>query len=200
MDETRHTVTVAVSGASGTVYALRLVEVLLNSNYSVDMLVSAAAIEVLNEELKTNLSDDKQGLQNWLQQCYPQGSLKLYGEREWQASVASGSACNNSMVVVPCSMGSLAAIAHGNSDNLLERAADVTIKENKQLILVPRETPLSVIHLENMLKLANIGVTILPATPGFYHQPKSIEELVDFIVARILDHLKVPHELISSWG
>ena len=122
------------------------------------------------------------------------------GKEEWFSPVASGAAAPKQMGVCPCSMGTVSAIANGASDNLLERAADVVIKERGQLILVPRESPFSAIHLENMLKLARLGVTIMPAAPGFYHEPKSIEDLVDFMVARILDHLGVEHELTRRWG
>lgn len=129
-----------------------------------------------------------------------EGQIVACGKEEWFSPVASGSAAPKQMVVCPCSMGTVSAIANGTSDNLLERAADVVIKERGQLILVPRESPFSAIHLENMLKLARLGVTIMPAAPGFYHEPKSIEDLVDFMVARILDHLGVEHELTSRWG
>ncbi|MEI8642306.1 UbiX family flavin prenyltransferase, partial [Pseudoalteromonas sp. Hal099] len=126
--------------------------------------------------------------------------LKVFGKDNWFSPVASGSAAPKKMVVCPCSTGSVSAIALGASDNLLERAADVVIKERGQLILVPRETPFSEIHLENMLKLARLGVTIMPAAPGFYHKPQRIEDLVDFMVARILDHLNIEHNLTKRWG
>jgi 4-hydroxy-3-polyprenylbenzoate decarboxylase len=128
------------------------------------------------------------------------GQLRVLGEEEWTAPVASGSGAPRQMVVCPCSMATLSAIANGASENLLERAADVVIKESGRLILVPRETPFSAIHLENMLTLARLGCVILPANPGFYHRPATLDELVDFIVARILDQLGITNDLISRWG
>lgn len=128
------------------------------------------------------------------------GQLRVYGKEDWFSPVASGSAAPKTMVVCPCSTGTLSAIAQGASDNLLERAADVVIKERGQLILVARETPLSAIHLENMLKLARLGVTIMPAAPGFYHEPQSIDDLVDFMVARVLDHIGLEQGLVPRWG
>jgi len=126
--------------------------------------------------------------------------LIIFGQNQWTAPIASGSNTADAMVVCPCSSGCISAIATGASDNLLERAADVMIKERKPLLLVPRETPFSAIHLEHMSKLANIGVTILPASPGFYNKPQSVEDLVDFVVARILDHLNVENDLVPRWG
>jgi 4-hydroxy-3-polyprenylbenzoate decarboxylase len=138
----------------------------------------------------------------WLQRRTgaSEGQLAVFGREEWFAPVASGSNPADAMVVCPCSMGTLAAIAQGMSDNLIERAADVSIKEGRKLILVPRETPFSVIHLENMLKLARLGVVILPPSPGFYTHPSTIEDMVDFVVARILDQLRVPNSLMPRWG
>ena len=128
------------------------------------------------------------------------GQLHVFGRDEWFAPIASGTSVADAMVVCPCTMGTLAAIAAGMSDSLIERAADVSLKEQRKLILVPSETPFSAIHLENMLKLARLGVVILPANPGFYHHPASVQDLVDFVVARILDHLNVPHQLMTRWG
>ena len=128
------------------------------------------------------------------------GTLDVYGREEWFAPVASGSNPPDAMVVCPCSMGTLAAIAQGLAGNLIERAADVALKERRTLILVPRETPFSAIHLENMLRLAHAGAVILPPNPGFYHHPQSVAAMVDFVVARILDHLGVPHALMQRWG
>ena len=126
--------------------------------------------------------------------------LQVFGRDEWFAPIASGSNPPDAMVVCPCTMGTLAAIAAGLADNLIGRAADVVIKEGRKLILVPRETPFSAIHLENMLKLARLGVVILPANPGFYHHPQTVQDIVDFVVARILDQLAVPHQLLARWG
>jgi 4-hydroxy-3-polyprenylbenzoate decarboxylase len=128
------------------------------------------------------------------------GQLRVYGREDWYAPVASGSNPADAMVICPCSMGTLAAIAHGTSDNLIERAADVMLKEQKKLILVPREAPFSTLHLENMLKLSRMSAVILPANPGFYHHPQSVEDIIDFIVARILDQLGVEHALMERWG
>jgi 4-hydroxy-3-polyprenylbenzoate decarboxylase len=128
------------------------------------------------------------------------GQIAVFARDDWLAPVASGSNPADAMAVCPCTVGTLGAIAHGLADNLIERAADVMLKERRPLVLVPRETPLSAIHLENMLKLANAGAVILPPAPGFYMQPQSVADLVDFVVARVLDQLHVPHELVPRWG
>ena len=126
--------------------------------------------------------------------------LRVFGEAQWTAPVASGSGAPSAMVICPCTTGTLASIAQGGSDNLIERAADVIIKERRQLIVLPREMPLSPIHLENMLKLARLGVTIMPPNPGFYNSPRSVEDLIDFVVARVLDQLGIEHRLMPVWG
>ena len=195
-------ITLAFSGASGAPYGLKLLEVLLEQQYQVYVLISSAARVVLDTEsnIKLSANEDKATEQlNTLFDAQPQ-QLQVFGKDNWFSPVASGSAAPKKMVVCPCSAGSVSAIAVGASDNLLERAADVVIKERGQLILVPRETPFSEIHLENMLKLSRLGVTIMPAAPGFYHKPQSIEDLVDFMVARILDHLIIEHTLTKRWG
>jgi 4-hydroxy-3-polyprenylbenzoate decarboxylase len=128
------------------------------------------------------------------------GQLRVFGEEEWTSPVASGSGAPQRMVICPASMATLSAVAAGASENLLERAADVVLKEGGRLVIVPRETPFSTIHLENMLRLARLGVTILPANPGFYNRPAQVEELVDFIVSRVLDQLDVPNDLMKRWG
>nr|WP_276539115.1 flavin prenyltransferase UbiX [Pseudoalteromonas agarivorans] len=192
----------AYSGASGAPYGLRLLEVLLAQQFQVYVLISSAARVVLDTEsnIKLSANEDKATEQlSALFNAKPE-QLKVFGKDNWFSPVASGSAAPKKMVVCPCSVGSVSAIALGASDNLLERAADVVIKERGQLILVPRETPFSEIHLENMLKLARLGVTIMPAAPGFYHKPQCIEDLVDFMVARILDHLNIEHNLTKRWG
>jgi len=195
-------VTLALTGASGMAYGLRLLECLLAQGAQVRVLASQAAHVVAAQELRLTLPSRPSELEAWLNERYPghAGSLRVYGREDWFAPVASGSGAGDAMVVCPCSMGTLAAIAQGLSDNLIERAADVMIKENRKLILVPRETPFSALHLENMLKLARLGVAILPANPGFYHHPQRIEDLIDFIVARILDQLGMQNELIPRWG
>ena len=196
------TVTLALSGASGMAYGLRLLECLLHADLNVNLLVSQAAHVVAKQELGVSLPARAIDLEKQLNGSMgtQEGQLRVYGREDWNAPVASGSNAADAMVVCPCSMGTLAAIAHGMSDNLIERAADVMLKENRKLILVPRETPFSVLHLENMLSLARMGTVILPANPGFYHLPQSIEDVIDFIVARILDQLGVPHELMARWG
>ena len=196
------TVTLALSGASGMAYGLRLLECLLHADLQVNLLVSQAAHIVAKQELGVSLPARASDLEKQLNGTMDtqSGQLRVYGRDDWNAPVASGSNAADAMVVCPCSMGTLAAIAHGMSDNLIERAADVMLKEQRKLILVPRETPFSVLHLENMLSLARMGAVILPANPGFYHLPQSLEDVIDFIVARILDQLGVPHELMARWG
>lgn len=196
------TVTLALTGASGMPYALRLLESLLQADRTVYLLYSQAAQIVAKQEMDLAFPASSRELQMQLRERYAQlpGQLQVFGREEWFAPIASGSGVADAMVVCPCSMGTLAAIASGMSDNLIERAADVTLKEQRKLILVPREAPFSAIHLENMLKLARLGATILPANPGFYHHPASVQDLVDFVVARILDHLGVPHQLMARWG
>lgn len=197
----RH-VTLAFTGASGMPYGLRLLECLLGAGVKVYLLASSAAHIVAKQELGLTLPARASELQAFLAERYQAqpGQLQAFGREEWFAPVASGSNPADAMVVCPCTMGTLAAIAHGMSDNLIERAADVAIKEQRKLILVPRETPYSALHLENMLKLARLGVVILPPNPGFYHHPQRVEDLVDFVVARILDQLGVAHTLMARWG
>lgn len=198
----KETITLAFSGASGAPYGLRLLEVLLAQHFRVYVLISSAARVVLDTESNIKLSGNEDKATEQLSALFnaSEGQLQVFGKDNWFSPVASGSAAPKKMIVCPCSAGSVSAIAMGASDNLLERAADVVIKERGQLILVPRETPFSEIHLENMLKLAKLGVTIMPAAPGFYHQPQTISDLVDFMVARILDHLNIEHTLTKRWG
>ena len=195
-------VIVALTGASGSAYGLRLLQVLLQAGRPVYLLVSRAAQLVLAMESRLELPSRPAELQAFLTNHYgvDDSLLTVFSREDWTAPIASGSHPARHMVVCPCTTGTLSAIAQGSSDNLLERAADVMLKERRNLILVVRETPLSVIHLENMLKLARAGVLILPANPGFYHEPQSIEDLVDFVVARVLDHLDVSHDLVPRWG
>ncbi len=195
-------ITLAFSGASGAPYGLRLLSVLTELGYPVYVLISSAARVVLDTESGVKLSANEEKATQQLSELVGanNGQIKVFGKDNWFSPVASGSGAPKQMVVCPCSAGTVSAIATGASDNLLERAADVVIKERGQLILVPRETPFSEIHLENMTKLARMGVTIMPAAPGFYHQPQTISDLVDFMVARILDHLGVAHELANRWG
>lgn len=192
----------AITGASGAQYALRLLQCLVEAGENVYVLISTPAQIVIDMETDISLSARSSDIQKFLSEHYQarEGQIQVFGKEEWTAPVASGSGAPDAMVVCPCTTGTLAAIACGTSNNLIERAADVIIKESKSLILVPRESPFSAIHLENMLKLARVGVTILPPNPGFYYQPESVEDVVDFVVARILDHLQVEHKLVPRWG
>lgn len=204
-------VTVAVTGASGAPYFIQLLHSLLLSNVKVNLLLSSAAKEVIKTELNLQLPDNENELKLFLLDYFSDSlavsqnkdnerQLCIYGKEEWTSPVASGSNPSSAMIVCPCSMGTLSAVAHGASNNLIERAADVMLKERRQLILLTREMPLSPIHLENMLKLSRLGVTIMPASPGFYQQPKTVSDLVNFVVARILDHLDIDQSLIPRWG
>jgi 4-hydroxy-3-polyprenylbenzoate decarboxylase len=195
-------ITLGLTGASGAPYALSLIKHLVAANYQVFLLISSAAQVVLKTETNLDMPANPKKATLWCQEYFSAkpNQIMVFGKDEWFSPPASGSAAPKQMIVVPCSTGTLSAIANGASDNLLERAADVVLKEKGQLILVPRETPFSAIHLENMLKLAQLGVTIMPAAPGFYHQPSSIEDLVEFMVARMLDHLKINQDLVPRWG
>lgn len=196
------TITVALTGASGMPFGLRLLECLLASGARVYLLYSQAAQIVIKQEIGETWPSRAKEVETMLQARHgcADGQLRVFGREEWFAPVASGSNPADAMVVCPCTMGTLAAIATGMSDNLIERAADVSIKEGRKLVLVPRETPYSAIHLENMLKLARLGVCILPPNPGFYHHPQTVSDLVDFVVARILDQLGIAHSLMPRWG
>jgi 4-hydroxy-3-polyprenylbenzoate decarboxylase len=198
------TICLALTGASGIPYGLRLLECLLAAGCRVQVLYSQAAQVVARQEMDFELpsrpAEAKAALLARLPAKVDPEKLAVFGREEWFAPVASGSNPPDAMVVCPCSMGTLAAIAQGLADKLIERAADVVLKEGRKLILVPRETPLSAIHLENMLRLARAGAVILPPSPGFYHHPQSVDDIVDFVVARILDQLAVPHTLMQRWG
>ncbi len=202
MQTSLNTVTLALTGASGMAYGLRLLECLLAADLDVHLLVSQAAHVVAKQELGIALPARASDLERQLVEGLGarDGQLRVHGREDWYAPVASGSNAADAMVVCPCSMRTLAAIAHGLADSLIERAADVMLKEQRKLILVPRETPFSALHLENMLRLARMNAVILPANPGFYHHPQSIESLIDFVVARILDQLGVQHALVARWG
>ncbi len=195
-------IALAITGASGAPYVRRLLEVLLSTDMTVHLMISAAGRIVLADELDWKLparAGDVQTLLVEQFQCRPE-QLNVYGEQQWSAPLASGSHRVSTMIVCPCTMGTLSAIACGQSDNLINRAADVMLKESRKLILVPREAPFSAIHLENMLKLARLGVCILPPNPGFYFKPTELSEIVDFVVARILDQAGIEHELAPRWG
>ena len=179
---------VAITGASGVVYGKRLLEILREKKVETYLIVSKAAENVIQHELETT----KRELEKLASHVYDVNDLS--------APIVSGSFKTDGMIVIPCSMKTLAGITHGYSDNLILRAADVTLKEKRKLILVPRETPLSVVHLRNMLDLASQGVFILPAMPAYYHKPEKIEDLIDFVVGKALDLLGIEHELFKRWS
>jgi 4-hydroxy-3-polyprenylbenzoate decarboxylase len=195
-------VTLAMTGASGAEYTLRLIEFLLRNHIQIQFISSQPGQIVMGMETKLKLSGSPQKMRQAMVDYFSADAelIQVYSRDQWTAPPASGSSVADAMVVCPCTMGSLASIAVGSSDNLIHRAADVAIKERKTLILVPRETPFSAIHLENMLKLARLGVVILPPNPGFYHGVSEVSELVDFIVARILDQLGIENDLSPRWG
>lgn len=195
-------VTLAITGASGAQYGLRLLECLLAAGEEVYLLISKAAQLVITLETELELPGRPAAQQQFLLERFggAPNQLRVFGRDQWTAPVASGSSAPTRMVVCPASTGTLSAIASGACNNLIERAADVALKERRQLILVPREAPYSEIHLDNMLRLTRMGALILPASPGFYHKPQRIEDMVDFVVARILDQLGVPQTLMPRWG
>jgi 4-hydroxy-3-polyprenylbenzoate decarboxylase len=183
-------------------YGIRLLECLLAAGTEVWLLYSQVSQIVARQEMDLTLPSRPNEAAAFFRERFnvKNDQLKVFGREEWFAPAASGSNPAHAMVICPCTMGTLAAVASGLSDNLIERAADVMLKERRTLILVPRETPLSSIHLENMLRLSRAGATILPANPGFYTGPKSVQDIVDFVVARVLDQLNIPHKLMPRWG
>lgn len=196
------TITLAFTGASGMPFGLRLLDCLIAAGSRVFLLYSPAAQVVAKQECALVLPAQPREAERLLSERYraSAGQLLVFGREDWMAPVASGSNPADAMAVCPCSMGTLGAIAGGLADNLIERAADVMLKERRPLVLVPRETPLSTIHLENMLKLARAGAVILPPAPGFYVHPRTVEDIVDFVVARVLDQLGIAHALTKRWG
>lgn len=195
-------VALALTGASGLPYGLRLLEYLLASEVQVSLVYSQAAQLVAKQEMDMVLPARPREAVAVLGARYGarEGQLAVYGVQDWYAPMASGSNPPDALVICPCSMATLAKVAAGFADDLIARTADVVLKERRKLILVPRETPLSAIHLENMLRLTRAGAVILPPAPGFYHHPQSVGDLVDFVVARILDQLGVPQTLLQPWG
>ena len=195
-------VALAFTGASGAQYGIRLLECLLGAGRPVHLMLSKPALVVIGSETDEGLPGRPLEIARHFSERFgaAPGQLRAYGPEEWTACVASGSGAPGSMVVCPCSMATLSGIAVGASRNLIERAADVMIKERRTLILVPRETPFSVIHLRNMLAVAEAGALVLPANPGFYHRPAEVADLVDYIVARVLDHLGIEQQLMARWG
>jgi 4-hydroxy-3-polyprenylbenzoate decarboxylase len=195
----------AITGASGSPYAIRLLEVLIRAGRTVHLVISPAAVEVFEREIGRSLQLDEKEFQlaTLLGECakgLDLSKVKYHHFRNFQAGIASGSFLTAGMVVCPCSMGTVAAIAHGVSENLIHRAADVHLKERRKLVLVPRETPLGLIQLKNLTAVAEAGAVVLPAMPAFYTLPKSVDDMVDFIVARICDQLQVEHSLLPRWG
>ncbi len=179
---------VGITGCSGVIYGIRFLEACQNLDIETNLILSPAAKKIVNYELEGNPENLREK------------ATKVYDYEELSAPISSGSNSNDGMVIIPCSMKTLGAIAGGISDNLINRSADVALKENRPLILVPRETPYNLIHIENMAKLKRAGTIVLPATPGFYHDPQSIDDMIDFIVGKTLDQLDVEHELYESWS
>lgn len=187
---------VAITGASGVIYGVRLVEELLKSGGQVHLIVSQAGALVMEQELGWEL---QAGLKEALRQHFRQPDLVVYDNDDIAALPASGSFLNSGMVVIPCTMATLSAVAHGSAGTLIERAADVALKERRPLLVVPRETPLNSIHLRNMLTLSEMGVHVIPAMPGFYHGPKNLDDMVDFVVGKVLDGMGISHQLLARY-
>ena len=186
-------IVVGITGASGSIYAKRMIEVLVEQGILVHVIATDTGKKVFNYELSLNLED-------WITEMQQQYSnLKLEDNNNLFAGVASGSYGFDAVIILPCSMGTMAEISHGLSSNLLCRAADVALKESRPLIIVPRETPLNTIHLENMCRLSKVGATIIPAMHGFYHHPQTMDDLINFVVGKILSYLKIKHELFKKW-
>jgi flavin prenyltransferase len=197
MDREQLPIVVAITGASGAPYAVRLLEQLVAADRQVWLIVTSHGLRLLRTEMDIDSVDglrQRVGVDAWRR------LVTVYDDADRGAAPASGSARNAGMVICPCSVGTLSAVSIGASRSLVERAADVMLKERRPLVLVPRETPLSAIHLQNMLRLSRAGAVILPAAPGFYNRPQTVQELVDFIVARVLDQLGVEHGLVRRWG
>jgi len=198
---TTRRVALALTGASGAVYGLRLAQELLRSGVRVSMLITPAGFEVLKQECGVDWGGaDSVSAELRRHFGADAGALSYYAGNDFNAPIASGSSAPDAMIVAPCSMGTLSRISNGNSGNLLERSADVMLKEGRPLVLVPRETPLNAIHLEHMLKLARLGVKLVPAMPAFYQRPETLEDLVDFVVGKVLDSIGVEHTLFRRWG
>ena len=194
---TERPLVVAITGASGAPYAVRLVQSLVAAGRPVQLIISAHGLRLLRTEVDIDSVEalrERVGATDW------DRWITVFDDADRGAPPASGSALSAGMVICPCSMGTLAAIAMGTSRSLVERSADVALKERRKLILVPRETPLSVVHLENMLRVTRAGAIVMPAAPGFYHRPARIDDLINFVVARVLDHLEVSHSLSARWG
>ncbi|MEW8316486.1 MAG: flavin prenyltransferase UbiX [Candidatus Thiodiazotropha endolucinida] len=202
MEKSQDPIAVAITGASGSAYALRLIESLIAADRDIYLMISQAGQIVLKMESDLELPGQPAEMERVLMERFNARAdqLRVFGRQQWMAPVASGSNPPGAMVVCPCTTGTLSAIACGASNDLIERAADVVLKERRKLILVVRETPFSEIHLENMLKLSRMGALIMPANPGFYHNPTTLQEIIDFMVGRILDQLDIDHRLMPRWG
>jgi len=196
------TYTIAITGASGAPYGMRVLQTLIKGGHNVYLTITGDGLSILNDETGLLLKGPETDIQFALEKHLEakDGQLRYFDENNMYAPIASGSAKVDGMVVVPCSMKALSAIAHGFASNLIERAADVTIKEKRKLIIVPRETPLSTIHLRNLLALSEAGCHIIPAMPAFYHHPKKLQDMIDFIAGRVLDALGVENDLSPRWG
>ena len=194
--------TVAITGASGAPYANRLLQVLVKGGHSIYLTISGEGLSILNDEVGLLLKGSDTDIQNLLEKHFEarEGQITYFDEEQMYAPIASGSVRVDAMVLIPCSMKTLAAVANGYATTLIERAADVMIKEKRKLILVPRETPLSAVHLRNMLTVAELGCHLIPAMPGFYHRPKRVSDMVDFVVGRVLDSMGVENDLSPRWG
>lgn len=192
--------TVAITGASGSIYGIRLVEELLKAGCHVNLVISETGKEVLLHETGIDLRGTEEEAQKKTKKYFKKSSITLFDNSNLFASISSGSYNSDGMIIVPCSMGTLGRVASGHSVSLIERTADVMLKEKRRLILVPRETPLNQIHLENMLKLSRMNVDIIPAMPAFYQRPKTMDDLINFVVGKVLDLLKVEHSLFERWG
>lgn len=193
-------IVVAICGASGSIYGLRLVEELLKADCRVTLLITDAGRQVLHYETGLDWPIDVEVSRELMREHFASDQLRHYAINDLFAPVASGTSAPEALVIVPCSMGTLGRIAGGAASNLIERVADVVLKERRDLLVVPRETPLSTIHLRNLLTLAECGAQILPAMPAFYRQPQTVNDLVDFVVGKILDSLRIDHTLFVPWG
>lgn len=192
---------VAITGASGSIYSLRLIEELLKSRNRVYLVISKQAFSIIRTETGINWAGKTESdTEKKVQKHFSSKNIKYFSEDNLYAPISSGSFLTDGMFVVPCSMKTLSGIANGYASNLIERAADVVLKEDRKLLLVPREMPFNAIHLENMLKLARLGVKIVPPIPAFYHKPKDINDIVDFVVGKILDSIEVRHNLFKRWA
>lgn len=195
------TLIVAITGASGSVYAERLLQILAQEKHRVYLVITAPGLQVVEHELGWQVPGEHLAAEEYLQAKlgFPKENFRYFHWEDVGAKIASGSVRTDGMVVIPCTMSTVSGIAHGQSGNLVERAADIMLKEGRPLIVVPRETPLSQLHLQNMLTMAQLGVRVIPAMPAFYHGPQSIEDLVDFMVGRVLDILNIEHTLFQRW-